>query len=93
MMGQQDRDQGQLFYEFKLDDVVPSNHLLRRMDVFVTAALSDLHQLLRPFYSEIGRPSVGGTGRGSLCAHKRRNGCAEQLSRSCLTFRVLHHCI
>jgi hypothetical protein len=29
MMGQRDRDQGQLFYEFKLDDVVPRNHLLR----------------------------------------------------------------
>lgn len=58
MMGQQDRDQGQLFYEFKLDDVVPGNHLLRRMNVFVTAALADLHQQLRPFYSEIGRPSV-----------------------------------
>src|SRR3974390_1263944 len=58
MMGQQDRDQGQLFYEFKLDDVVPGNHLLRRMNVFVTVALADLHQQLRPFYSEIGRPSV-----------------------------------
>jgi transposase len=58
MMGHQDRDQGQLFYEFKLDDVVPRNHLMRRMNVFVTAALADLHQQLRPFYSEIGRPSV-----------------------------------
>src|SRR3974390_350972 len=58
MMGQQDRDQGQLFYEFKLDDVVPGNHLLRRMNVFVTVALADLHQQLRPFYSEIGGPAV-----------------------------------
>jgi len=39
-MGRQDRDQGQLFYEFKLDDVNPKNHLLRRMNVFVTAALA-----------------------------------------------------
>jgi hypothetical protein len=29
MMGRQDRDQGQLFYEFNLDDVVPKDHLLR----------------------------------------------------------------
>jgi hypothetical protein len=59
MMGRQDRDQGQLlFYEFKLDEVVPNNHLLRRTNVYVTAALADLHQQLRPFYSEIGRPSV-----------------------------------
>jgi len=36
MMGRQDRHQGQLFYEFKLDDVIPKDHLLRRMHVFVT---------------------------------------------------------
>jgi transposase len=58
MMGRQDRDQGQLFYEFNLDDVIPENHLLRRMNVFVTTALADLHQELLPFYSDIGRPSV-----------------------------------
>ena len=57
-MGRQDRDQGQLFYEFNLDDVIPENHLLRRMNVFVTTALADLHQELLPFYSDIGRPSV-----------------------------------
>src|SRR5579859_2876098 len=58
MMGHRDRDQGQLFYEFRLDDMIPSTHLLRRINVFVTAVLADLHQQLRPFYSEIGRPSV-----------------------------------
>jgi hypothetical protein len=57
MMGRRDRDQGQLFYEFKLDEVIPKNHLLRRMNVFVTTALADLHEQLKPFYSEIGRPS------------------------------------
>jgi hypothetical protein len=29
MTGRQDRDQGQLFYEFKLDEVIPQGHLLR----------------------------------------------------------------
>jgi transposase len=58
MMGRRDRDQGKLFYEFKLDDIVPADHLLRRMDVFVTTALGDLHAQLKPFYSDIGRPSV-----------------------------------
>ena len=58
MMGRQDRDQGQLFYEFNLDDVVPKDHLLRRMNVFVTGVLADLHQQLRPFYSDIGRRKV-----------------------------------
>lgn len=58
MMGRQDRDQGKLFYEFRLEDRIPKNHLLRRMNVFVRVALSDLHDELRPFYSDIGRPSV-----------------------------------
>jgi transposase len=58
MMGRQDRDQRHLFYEFNLDDVIPPEHLLRRLNVFATAALSDLHDQLRPFYSEIGRPSI-----------------------------------
>src|SRR2546421_11293792 len=58
MMGRQRRDQGRLFYEFRLEDRIPENHLLRRMNVFVTVALADLHKELRPHYSDIGRPSV-----------------------------------
>jgi transposase len=58
MMGRRDRDQASLFYDFNLDDVIPENHLLRRLDVFVTAVLADLHEQLQPFYSDIGRPSV-----------------------------------
>ena len=57
MMGRQNCEQRQLFYEFNLDDMIPADHLLRRLDVFVTAALADLHGRLRPFYSDIGRPS------------------------------------
>jgi hypothetical protein len=30
MMGRQDRDQRQLFYEFSLDEMIPADHLLRR---------------------------------------------------------------
>ncbi|MGC1558651.1 MAG: hypothetical protein WA820_02275 [Bradyrhizobium sp.] len=37
MMGRQDRDQGQLFYEFSLDEMIPPDHLLRRINVFATA--------------------------------------------------------
>jgi len=44
MMGRQKRDQAKLFYEFHLDDRIPKTHLLRRIDVFVTAALADLHK-------------------------------------------------
>ena len=57
-MGRRRGDQASLFYEFRLDDRVPKDHLLRRIDVFVTAALADIHEQLEPYYSEIGRPSV-----------------------------------
>jgi transposase len=57
-MGRQDRDQGQLFYEFSLDEMIPRDHLLRRINVFATAVLADLHEQLKAFYSDIGRPSV-----------------------------------
>jgi transposase len=58
MMGRQKRDQGRLFYEFRLEDRIPENHLLRRMNVFVAAALADLHKELKSHYSAIGRPSI-----------------------------------
>ena len=58
MMGQRRGDQASLFYEFRLDARVPKDHLLRRIDVFVTTALADVHEQLAPYYSEIGRPSV-----------------------------------
>jgi transposase len=58
MMGRQRRDQGKLFYEFRLEDRIPENHLLRRINVFVTTVLADLHKGLESFYSDIGRPSV-----------------------------------
>src|SRR6201993_4703341 len=58
MMGRRRGDQASLFYEFRLDDRVPKDHLLRRIDGFVTAALADMHDRLKPYYSEIGRPSV-----------------------------------
>jgi transposase len=58
MMGRQDRDQGQLFYEFSLDEMIPADHLLRRINVFATAVLADLHEQLKTFYSDIGRPSI-----------------------------------
>ena len=58
MMGRRRWDQGKLFYEFRLEDRIPENHLLRRMNVFVTAALAGLHKDLAPYYSDIGRPSI-----------------------------------
>ena len=34
MMRREDRDQRQLFYEFSLDEAIPREHLLRRINVF-----------------------------------------------------------
>jgi hypothetical protein len=44
MMGRNDQPQNPLFYAFNLDDLVPQEHLLRKIDRFLD--LSDLHQHL-----------------------------------------------
>jgi transposase len=56
MMGERRVEQEALFYEFSLERHVPAEHLLRSVDRFVD--LSDIREHLRPFYSEMGRPSV-----------------------------------
>ena len=58
MMGRQMGDQASLFYEFRLEDRVPKDHLLRRINVFVAAVLGSVRGQLKPYYSEIGRPSI-----------------------------------
>ena len=57
-MGRQTGDQRQLFYAFNLDDRIAEHHLLRRINPVVTRGLTDLRMKLKPFYSEIGRPSI-----------------------------------
>ena len=58
MMVRQNTNQARLFYEFDLEDRVPSNHLLRRINAFVAVALADLHAELASFFSHTGRPSI-----------------------------------
>jgi hypothetical protein len=38
--------------------MIPSDYLLRRINVFATAFLADLHEQLKAFYGDIGRSSV-----------------------------------
>jgi len=56
MMGQQPPDQNALFYDFCLDNYVPSNHLLRQIDQVLD--LDPLRAHLSSYYSNTGRPSV-----------------------------------
>ena len=56
MMGQAVGRQDRLFYEFNLDERIPTNHLLRRIDAVLD--LSWLRPELSPFYSHTGCPSI-----------------------------------
>jgi transposase len=56
MMGERLVMQDSLFYEFRLEEHVPTDHRLRTIDRFVD--LSDLRRHLASFYSAIGRPSI-----------------------------------
>ena len=55
MMGQQARS-GSLFYYFRLEDQIPEDHLLRRMNRHVD--LSFVRERLKKSYSSTGRPSI-----------------------------------
>jgi len=56
MMGRSKSGQGQFFYEFNLDDVVPPDHLVRKIDTVLD--LGWVHKELAPYYSHTGRPSI-----------------------------------
>jgi transposase len=56
MMGRSGRDQGQLFYSFNLEEVVPDDHLVRAIAGVLD--LSWVRSELAPHYSALGRPSI-----------------------------------
>jgi transposase len=56
MMGAPVGRQDRLFYEFDLEDRVPSDHLLRKINAVLD--LGWLRTELKPYYSHTGRPSV-----------------------------------
>jgi hypothetical protein len=56
MMGRREGGQGQFFYSFDLDKVVPPDHLVRQVDAVLD--LSWVHKELAPYYSHTGRPSI-----------------------------------
>ena len=56
MMGRRKDEQGQFFYSFDLDKVVPPDHLVRQIDGVLD--LGWVHKELAPYYSHTGRPSI-----------------------------------
>ena len=56
MMGRLKRGQGQFFYSFCLDEVVPADHRVR--EIAGVLDLSWVHAELGPHYSPLGRPSI-----------------------------------
>src|SRR6478752_6270624 len=56
MMGRRVQGQGQFFYAFDLDKVVPPDHLVRQIDGVLD--LDWAHKELAPYYSHTGRPSI-----------------------------------
>jgi transposase len=56
MMGRREDGQGQFFYAFDLDQVVPPDHLVRQIAGVVD--LGWVHKELGPYYSHTGRPSI-----------------------------------
>jgi hypothetical protein len=68
-MGEQTRLQERLFYEFRLDDWVPVDHLLRKIDAVLD--LSSLRRELASFCSHTGRP-LGRSRAVGANGHRRR---------------------
>lgn len=56
MMGDPVGRQGRLFYEFDLEDMLPDDHLLRRIDRVLD--ISWLRDEMKPRYSHLGCPSI-----------------------------------
>jgi transposase len=56
MMGRREDGQGQFFYSFDLNKVVPPDHLVRQIDGLLD--LDWVHTELAPYYSHTGRPSI-----------------------------------
>src|SRR5215472_7326014 len=56
MMGRLNGDQGQLLYCFRLEEMVPADHLVR--EIAGVLDLSWVHGELAPYYSPLGRPSI-----------------------------------
>src|ERR1700694_2977139 len=82
MMDRREVGQGQFFYSFELDEVVPPDHLVRQIDGVLD--LDWVHKKLAPYYSHTGRPSIDPVLMirmllaGSCLRSARSGGCAPR---------------
>ena len=90
MMGRREGEQGQFFYSFHLDKVVPPDHLVRQIDGLLD--LDWVHKELAPYYSHTGRPSIDPVLMirmlliGYIFAiRSERRICAEILGKPCVS--------
>jgi hypothetical protein len=85
MMGSQDDRQDHFLYNFRLEDHVPQDHLLRRINEVLY--LSGLRRHLEPFYSHTGRPSIDGLHMASnhlvVSLYPPNDGSVPQLVCAC----------
>ena len=56
MFGPRQVAQGSFFYGFSIEDHVPEDHLLRKIDHFLD--LSEIRAVLAPYHSHRGHPSI-----------------------------------
>lgn len=56
MMGELPPEQNALFYDFCLEQHIPNNHLLRKIEQFLD--FSEIRKHLTSYYSHTGRPSI-----------------------------------
>jgi len=71
MMGRREHGQGQFFYSFDLDKVVPPDHLVRQIDAVLD--LSWVHKELAPYYSHMGFGHSGSQATPFMV----RSGCSS----------------
>ena len=72
MLGPKQEAQSALFYDFSIEDHVPSDHILRAIDGVID--LSGVRQHLSAFYSNTGRPSIA-----RQCIENAREGIDPEL--------------
>ena len=76
MMGRLKSDQGQLFYEFRLGDAIPEDHLVRKIDAALD--LSWLRGELASYDSSMGRPSIDPELMGQRVTPMRSSACTSR---------------